>query len=70
MIRQSTEEEEKEDDPFEVIYQRVTQRVGIEPILEYGRSDIGYSTEDDHTYAGELGRERREGGRTSEVNLP
>lgn len=36
MIGKSTEEEEKEYDPFKVVDQCVSDRIGIQTILEYG----------------------------------
>jgi hypothetical protein len=65
MPRETTEEEEEEDDPlnvsyglkdveataahFEVVDERVAERVGVQSVHEDGRRDIGKTREDDDT---------------------
>jgi hypothetical protein len=62
MPRETTEEEEEENDPlavskvyasrtyFEVADQGISKRVGIESVLEDGRRDVGQTRKDDDTW--------------------
>ena len=36
VVRQATEEEKEEDDPFKVVDERIAERVGVETVLEDG----------------------------------
>ena len=49
VVRQSTEEEEEKDDPFKVGNERITDRVGVETVLEDGGRHVGETRENDDT---------------------
>jgi hypothetical protein len=36
VVRQATEEEKEEDDPFKVVDERIAERVGVKTVLEDG----------------------------------
>jgi hypothetical protein len=41
VIWQATEEEEEKDDPFEVVDEGVSDRIGVETVLEDGGGYVG-----------------------------